>query len=128
MTFKGINDKQIRDSGMALSLICLIITLWFEKDLFLLLTMAALVVTMTIPIIFKPFAFIWINLSRYIGIVISKGLLTVIFFGLVIPIGAILKMIGKDSMYTRKWKDGNSTSVMIKRDHIYTSKDLNNPF
>lgn len=113
---------------MALTLICLIIVLLFEKDLFLPLSMVFLVVTMTIPILLKPFAFAWLNLSHYMGIGVSKVLLTVIFLGLVMPVGVILKLIGKDSMFTRKWKDGSGTSVMIERNHIYTSKDLKNPF
>lgn len=128
MTFKDIGNKQIRDSGMALTLICLIIVFFFKNDLLLPLAIVFLVVTMTKPIILKPFAFVWFNLSHYMGTGISKALLTVIYLGLVIPIGVILKLIGKDSMYTRKWKDGSDASVMIERNHIYTSKDLNNPF
>ena len=113
---------------MALTLICLIIVYLFEIDLFLLLAMVCLIVTMTCPIILKPFAFVWFNLSHHMGTVISKALLTAIFLGLVIPIGIVLKLIGKDSMLTRKWKDGSGASVMIERNHIYTSKDLKNPF
>ncbi len=128
MKLKDINNKQMRDSGMALALICLIVLFLFESDLFLILAMVSLVVTMTCPIILKPFAFVWFNLSHYFGTVISKVLLTVIFFGLVIPTGVILKLFGKDSMYAKKWKDGSDASVMIERNHLYTSNDIKNPF
>ena len=113
---------------MALTLICLIIVFWFEKDLFLPLAMVFLVATMTKPILLKPFAFVWLNLSHYAGTGISKVLLTVIFLGLVIPIGVILKLAGKDSMAVKKWKDGSGASVMIERNHVYDSTDLKNPF
>lgn len=113
---------------MAFTLICLIIAFLFEKDLFLLPAMVILAVTMTSPIVLKPFAFVWLNLSHYVGKGISKALLTGIFIGLVIPIGLILKLIGKDSMSIKKWKNGSGASVMIERNHLYTSDDLKNPF
>lgn len=126
--YKDIDNKQMRDSGMALTLICLVIVFLFDNDLFVPPAIVFLIVTMTKPIIIKPFAFVWLNLSHYMGTGISKVLLTAIFLGLVIPIGIILKLIGKDLMSTRKWKDGTGVSVMIERNHTYTSKDLNNPF
>jgi len=128
MKFKDIDNKQMRDSGMALTLICLIIVLLLEKDLFLPIAMACLFVTMTKSIVLKPFAFVWLNLAHYMGVVVSKGLLIVIFLGLVIPIGVILKLAGKDSMSNKKWKDGSKASVMIERNHLYTSKDIKYPF
>jgi len=118
----------MRDAGMALTLICLIIVLLLEKDLFLPIAMACLFVTMTKSIVLKPFAFVWLNLAHYMGVVVSKGLLIVIFLGLVIPIGVILKLAGKDSMSNKKWKDGSKASVMIERNHLYTSKDIKYPF
>jgi hypothetical protein len=128
MTYKDLDNKQMRDSGMALTLICLVAVWLFEKELFLPLSMIVLVVTMTKPILLKPFAFVWLNLSHYVGTGISKVLLIVIFIGLVIPIGVILKLTGKDSMFKKKWKDGSGASVMVERNHLYTSKDLKNPF
>ena len=113
---------------MALTLICLVVVLFFENGLFLFTAMVFLVVTMTCPVILKPFAFLWLNLSHYMGTGLSKVLLIAIFFGLVIPIGVLLKLAGRDSMATRKWKDGSSASVMIDRKHTYTLKDLKNPF
>jgi len=128
MKFRDIDNKQMRDAGMALTLICLIIVLLLEKDLFLPIAMACLFVTMTKSIVLKPFAFVWLNLAHYMGVVVSKGLLIVIFLGLVIPIGVILKLAGKDSMSNKKWKDGSKASVMIERNHLYTSKDIKYPF
>jgi len=128
MKFRDIDNKQMRDAGMALTLICLIIVLLLEKDLFLPIAMACLFVTMTKSIVLKPFAFVWLNLAHYMRVVVSKGLLIVIFLGLVIPIGVILKLAGKDSMSNKKWKDGSNASVMIERKHLYTSKDIKYPF
>lgn len=128
MTFKAIDNKQMRDSGMSLTLICLILVFWFEIDLFLPLGIVFLVATMTCPILLKPFAYVWLNLSHYMGTGISKMVLTIIFFGLVIPIGVVLKLTGKDSMCTKKWKVGGGASVMIERNHVYTLNDIKNPF
>lgn len=128
MKFKDIKNKEARDSGMAIALACLIIVLIFKKDVFLFPAILFLLVTMIKPIIIKPFAFIWLNLSHYIGALVSKLILSLIFFILVIPTGIIFKLIGKDPMYLKKWKDGKGDSVMVVKNHVYTSKDLNNPF
>ena len=113
---------------MALTLICLIVLFLFEIDLFLILAIASLIVTMTCPIILQPFAFVWLNFSHFLGTILSKVMLSVFFFGLVIPVGVILKLIGKDSMCKKNWKDGSDASVMIERNHLYTSDDIKNPF
>lgn len=113
---------------MALTLICLIVVYLFKLDLFLIFGMVFLVATMTSPIVLRPFAFIWLNLTHYMGIVMSNALLAIIFFMLVVPIGMILKLIGRDTMLKKKWKDGSNTSIMVERNHIYTSSDIKNPF
>lgn len=113
---------------MALSLICLIINFLTNKDIYLFAAIVVLIVTMTKPVILKPFALMWFNLSHFMGTVVSKVILTLIFFGLVVPTGILLILSGKDPMHMKKWKDGKGDSVMIVRDHIFTSKDLNNPF
>ncbi|MBN1907458.1 MAG: hypothetical protein JW927_20430 [Deltaproteobacteria bacterium] len=128
MEYKEINDKQIRDTGMALTLCCLIISYLFAGNIFISFAILFLVVTMTMPVILKPLAFLWLNLSYYMGTLLSKVILTVIFFVLVVPTGIMLKIIRKDPMCIKKWKDGNESSGMAIRDHIYSSKDLDNPF
>ena len=128
MRFKDIGNRQVRDSGMAFALVCLMVVFWTKIDFYLLPAMLFLVVTMTCPAILKPLAFLWLNLSRFLGTGVSKVLLTVIFFGLVVPIGVILKLTGKDSMCTKKWKGGSNESVMIERNHVYTADDIKRPF
>ena len=82
---------------------------------------------MIIPSVYKPIAKLWIGFSIFIGTVVSKILLTVIFYILVTPIGLIRKVLGFDSLQMKKWKK-NDHSVFKDRDHTFESKDIENPY
>ena len=128
MKLKQIKTDQARDSGMALTLIFLIIIYYFDEESLALPAMAILLVTMTKPIVIKPFAFLWFNLSHMIGSVVSRIILSIVYFIIVLPVGIILRLTGKDPMNLKKWKNGKENSAMIERNHTYSPKDLTNPF
>jgi hypothetical protein len=86
-----------------------------------------LVVAMTYPLIFQPFARFWFALSTALGTVVSKIILTVLFFVIVLPIGLIRRALGKDAMQMKSWKKGKE-SVFRTRQHKFTAKDLEHPY
>jgi len=124
---KKITVEKCKDSGLALVLICLISFLAWERPTLLLLAIAFLVTAMTYPPVFQPFARFWFALSTALGTVVSKILLTVLFYGLVLPVGLARRTMGKDSMQIRSWKKGNA-SVFRVRTHRFTAKDLEHPY
>jgi hypothetical protein len=124
---KKITAEKCKDSGLALVLICLISFLVWERSLLLLLAIFFLVVAMTYPPIFKPFAKAWFGLSTALGTVVSKIILSLLFYGLVLPVGMVRRVLGKDAMQIKSWKKGND-SVFRVRDHRFTGKDLENPY
>src|SRR4030042_4213115 len=105
---------QARDTGMAMVLICLLCAYWGHRPQFLPLAIILLLLTMAVPQVFRPLAVFWFGLSHIMGNVVSKVVLTVIFFVLVTPIGLIRRWAGKDSMQLRKWKQ-DTGSVLITR-------------
>jgi len=122
-----ITKDQAKDTGMAMVLICLIAGFFSHNDLFFKLAIPLLVVDMIVPKIYTPVAFVWLGLSRLLGTVISKILLTVVFVVLVVPVGLIRRVLGKDALQLRKFKRGKE-SVMSNRDHVYAPADIEKPY
>ena len=122
-----ITPVQQRDTVLALLLILLILFFFFKK-LWLLWTMAAvLVLGMTLPRLFTPAAKIWFGFSALLGHVMSKVIMAVIFLFILTPVGLIRRALGKDPMRLKEWKQG-ANSVFIKRNHQYINADLKNPY
>jgi hypothetical protein len=123
---QATND-QARDTGMAMVLICLLLLYWGHRPLFLPLAIVLLLLTMTWPKIFRPLAVLWFGFSHIMGNLVSKVFLTILFFGLVTPIGLIRRWVGKDTLQLRQWKRDKS-SVLIERKGAITPEDLANPY
>ena len=122
-----IDGNRRKDTGMAVVLILLIASLWLRNDVFTKLAIAALIVNMTFPILFHPIAILWFAFSNFLGAVVSRVLLTIIFFIIVTPIGLIRRLLRKDSLRLREFKKSQE-SVMVNRDIFYSKEDLVNPF
>jgi hypothetical protein len=127
LNHKKITAEQCKDSGLALVLICLICFLVWESSTLLVMAIVFLVVAMTYPPIFKPFAKLWFALSATMGSVMSRLVLAVLFYGLVLPVGLVRRGLGKDAMQLRAWKVGR-ISVFRLRNHRFAAKDLEHPY
>jgi hypothetical protein len=119
--------EKCKDSGLALVLICLLCYQVWHLPVLILLTTIFLVIAMTYPPIFQPFAIFWFALSTSLGAVVSKVILTGLFFGLVLPVGLMRRVLGKDSMQIKGWHKGKG-SVFRVRNHRFVAKDLEHPY
>ena len=109
--------EQAKDTGMAMVLICLLLGYWGKFPQFLPLSLALLILTMAWPKAFKPLAGLWFGLSHLMGNVVSRIILTLLFFLLVTPIGLIRRWCGADSLQLKKWKQGRG-SVFVEREGV----------
>jgi hypothetical protein len=125
--FLSSTKDQARDTGMAMVLICLLFAYWGQRPLFLPLAIILLLLTMAVPQVFRPLAVLWFGLSHVMGNLVSKVVLTVIFFVLVTPIGLIRRWAGKDSLQLRQWKKDRG-SVFVAREGVILPEDLHNPY
>ena len=119
--------EQAKDTGLALILILLLFVQIGKYQFLVLPAIIVLVTTMTWPAILKPLARIWFGFSHLLGTVVSKIILTGIFFLIATPVGLIRKILGADPMLTRQWKK-NKESSFTKRDHTYSAQDLRKPY
>ena len=122
-----ISKKQASDTGMAMVLILLIIAMLTENNLYLFIAIPTLIVNMITPIFYYPVAVIWLGISHLFGTIVSKIILSVVFFLLVVPVGIIRKLIGKDSLKLKEFKK-SSSSVMIIRNQLFSKLDIEKPY
>lgn len=122
-----ISKDQAKDTGMAMVLILLICGFIFDNLLYFKIAIPILIVNMTIPMIYKPVAFIWLKFSHLLGTFVSKILLSIIFFLVVTPIGLIRRMLGFDSLKLKRFKQ-SSTTAFEHRNYNFTKSDIEKPF
>lgn len=122
-----MTKEQSQDTGMAMVLLMLLVFLKTRRDGWLYAGMILHVVNMILPRVFAPVALVWLGFSKILGTVMSKVLLSILFFGLVTPIGALRRLFGKDSLKLRAFK-ASEESVMIVRNHLFVARDIEKPY
>jgi hypothetical protein len=131
MTFqffgRKITKDQSRDTGMAMVLLLLIAAASRKREVYLIVAMALHILNMTVPQIYRPVAVVWLGLSDLLGGVVSRVLLSIVFFAVVTPIGIFRRLVGRDSLKLRAFK-ASKESVMLERNHTFVGKDLETPY
>ncbi len=122
-----ITPKQCADSGLALILIALLLAHFGQFAWAAPAGIALALIAMTWPVLFRPFAVLWFGLSRLLGAVMSRALLTLLFFLVVTPVGLLRRMFGADSLKLRQWKNGQG-SVFQVRDKTFDASSLDQPY
>jgi hypothetical protein len=126
-SLKKITKEQSRDTGMAMVLLLLLLDLRLKRHGILVGAIALQVLNMTVPQIFKPVAVVWLGFSHVLGTVMSKILLSLLFFGFVTPIAILRRMFGKDSLHLRAFKSSEE-SMLLVRNHLFASQDIKKPY
>ena len=119
--------NQAKDTGMAMVLILLLVAHFWEIPGLIVWAIGVLLLVMIWPPLFSPLARVWFGLSHIMGTVASKVLLTLVFAIITTPIGVVRRIFGADAMRMKGWKKGTG-SVMVERDHLFTSEDLDKPY
>ena len=119
--------EQAKDTGMAMVLICLLLGYWGKFPKFLPVSLVLLILTMAWPNAFRPLAVLWFGVSHLLSRVMSRVILTLVFFLVVTPIGVIRRLCGADALQLKKWKQGRG-SVFVVREGPVQGKDMENPY
>ena len=126
-TTAGQRAIQDRDSCLALVFLLLLIWLFYKTPWLVYAAMAVLLYGMVWPKGMRPFTLLWFGLSRLLGHVVGSILLGAIWCVLVVPVGLIRRLMGKDSMRLKQWHK-NDDSAFVNRDHKYTAADISTPY
>jgi hypothetical protein len=127
MTLRKISLNEAKDTGLAIILILLIIEYIKRPHWLTLIATGVLILTMTWPGLFTPLAWVWFGFSQILGSVVSRILLTIVFFVIVTPVGLIRQALGADPMKCSMWKK-NIDSVLVDRNHLFTKQDIEKPY
>jgi hypothetical protein len=125
--FTKITRKQSAEFGQVSVLVSILFAIYYRNWHLATISFWILLLTILIPGIFYPLAFIWFGLSKILSKISSLFILNLVFLFLVIPVGLFRKMIGIDNLKLKKFKK-NRDSVMTERNHLYEAKDLVNTF
>lgn len=120
-------DDQARNTGMMLCLVFLVLFALRKREWLLFAAMAILALNMIVPQVYKPLALLWYGLSEFLGVISSKVLLAIAFFIVIVPIGLLRRLLGRDSLQLRAFKQ-DKHSVMSLRNHKFTAEDIDRPF
>ena len=126
-TVSGITRIQERDACLALTFLLLLIWFFTRHAELIYAAMAFLLVGMIWSAAMRPLAFLWFGLSNVLGKIMSSVLLSVVYLVIVLPVAALRRLMGKDSLRLRQWRSG-SESCFIVREHSYTAEDLKHPY
>ncbi|MBK7631348.1 MAG: hypothetical protein IPJ23_11730 [Ignavibacteriales bacterium] len=104
--FKNIDgsDSAVKKTGLTVGIVLIIISLllwYFSKTSFVYFsTIGGLLVILAIvtPVVLRPFHKLWMTLALAIGFVMSRVILTLLFYLVLTPIGLLAKIVGKKFM------------------------------
>tara|TARA_B100000945_G_C20360084_1_gene586698 strand:- start:126 stop:539 length:414 start_codon:yes stop_codon:yes gene_type:complete len=99
--------KDLIKFGITIGILLLIIAgmlSWKEKDSFQILLIIGAILclfSVVIPIILKPIYWIWMIFATILGWVMTRLILTILFYIIITPIGLILRLFGKQFLELR---------------------------
>jgi len=109
-----ITKEEIRKFGIVIGSILLIIgviLLWKRNIYYHILMIIGIflfVGGLSIPIILKPIYIIWMIFATIMGWLMTRFILSLLFYGLITPISLIARLMGKKFIYLRWDKINNS--------------------
>ncbi len=122
-----IEKKQCIEFGQLCAAVMLLLFFYFNQKIFIGIALIMLLLNLIVPLIFYPFAVVWFLLADKLSIVSSLVTLSVIFFIIVVPVGLLRRLFGKDNLALKQFKKSKQ-SVMIIRNHVYSMGDLVHTF
>lgn len=123
MKYAKVTAEQCKDGGLAIILILLLVSWFGDRPVYVGPAIIVLLVTMTRPILFKPFSWVLFGVSSVLERIVSRIILTGVFVVLVTPVGVVRRMLGHDPMALREWHGGQDSSFRDRK-HTYAPADL----
>ena len=122
-----IKKQQCIEFGQVAILVALFFALKYKTAVWVDMAFGLALVTVLIPYLLYPFAFLWFGLSKILSVAGPVVLMTIIFFVVVMPVGLFRKLMRTDNLKLKQFKKA-SGSVMHVRDHFFIKDDLMHTF
>lgn len=121
------NRQRSLDTGLATNLILLLCFVFTRQESFVYAAIIVLILVMTIPGIFHYPSIVWFYITHKLGVVVSFVIMNVIFTCVVVPVGFVRRLMGKNSLNIHSFKK-SCDSNFHERNHRYTAQDLEKPY
>ncbi len=109
---------------IVLALASLIFSVWLHMEWLVYVAMTFLVIGIVSQRASKVIAKVWLGFSNYLGVVMNFVLMFIIFHCILIPLAGLQRLFGNNQI--RSKTSGNS--YFLQRKHLYTDKDIDNPW
>ncbi len=116
---EGIEVKQLRSFGFLVGGIFALMGVWpvvFRgEDLrwwAVILAVALIVPALILPKSLGPVYRVWMKIGHVLGLVNTRIILTLVFYGLLTPIGLVMRLLGKDPMHRQFEPDAETYRVI----------------
>ncbi len=127
MSQQKITPVQCRDTALAFAFIALLVWFFTENVYWVYGCMGLVLFAMIWPTGMTYPAKLWFGFSHVLGTFMSKVLLSIIYTALVLPVATVRRMLAKDSMRLRSYKNNNESAFVV-REHAFSKEDLTHPY
>ncbi len=117
-----MNREKALEAILVISIGFLIVFLIKDIKLFLYVSVSVGLVGIFIKPLAKMIATFWFKLGDWLGWIVSKLVLSVIFYFIVFPVASLYKLFNNDPLKIRRCEK----SLWTERNFKYTSEDLKN--
>jgi len=125
--------SDLRKFGITIGVILLIIAgflFWKEKESFQIFLAIGIILFLTaiaLPSVLKPVYWIWMIFATILGWIMTRVILSLLFYIIVTPIGLIPRFFGKQFLELR-WDKSKESYWNYKNSHRISHKDLEKQF
>lgn len=102
------SNKDIKSFGITIGIILFIISgllMYYNKDAYQLIAIIAstfIGLGLIIPVMLKPFYFVWMTFAAILGWVMTRIILSLVFYLIITPIALLTKLLGEDFLALKK--------------------------
>jgi len=99
-----ISDSAVKKTGLTVGVVLILISLllwWLDKSSFIYFSIVGglfVILTFIVIPVLRPFHKLWMTLALLMGFVMSRVILTILFYLVLTPIGFVARIVGKKFM------------------------------
>ena len=102
------SNRDMRSFGITMGIILFIISgllMYYNKEIYQIIVIIALTFVglgLIIPVMLKPLYFVWMTFATILGWVMTRVILSLVFYLIITPIGLLTKLLGEDFLTLKR--------------------------
>jgi hypothetical protein len=121
----AMNEKWMRDTGLVLGLVCLVLGFNGHKG-FLVASGILILLALLSPKLLYPLAWVWLKLVFILNLFVPKIFFGLVFFLIITPVGLARRALKGDMLLIKGWR--KAATAFVERDRIFSREDLETPY